>query len=354
MKFDFITLAFGLTLTVFAAKAFAAAPPKPGPGAKPTVNGALLFPDKVIAKGKGFEIKQSEVDEMYISLKAYRAAIGKPLPEALRSEVEADLLNKLIGTRILLKRATDADKTKGKELSDRYIAEQMKQIASEESFNRQLVAVGLSPEQYRAQVLEGAIVNSVIDRELGGKHVIRDEDARKFYETNSTRFQQPELVRVSHVLISTRNADTGVDLKPEQKIEKRRLAQIVLDRAKAGQDFKKLIKEFSDDEPSKERDGEYTIARQKDDPSRAVAPEFEAAAFSLQTNQISALVMTRFGYHIIKALEKIPARPIEYAKVEARIKEVLLAEAVQKELPSYIDRLKQETGVEVFSSAKAE
>ena len=77
-------------------------------------------------------------------------------------------------------------------------------------------------------------------------------------------------------------------------------------------------------------------------------PEFEAAAFSLNTNQVSDIVTTRFGYHIIKLSEKIPARKFEYAKAANDIKEGLTQQALQKQFPDYVAKLKAEANVEIL------
>src|ERR1041384_6845513 len=114
----------------------------------------------------------------------------------------------------------------------------------------------------------------------------------RFYAENPTLFQEPELVRASHIHISTRDKITGKDLTPELKLEKKQLAAKALARVRAGEDFAKVVKELSDDTSSKSRGGEYTFARAKDDPRRAMAPEFEAAAFSMAPNQITDLVET--------------------------------------------------------------
>lgn len=321
---------------------------RPGNVPSPPASAAALFGDKVIAKGQGLEIRQSQVDEMFITFKANQAATGKRVPESVRPKIEADILEKIIATQLFLRLATEADKAKGKEIAALFVGEQIKQLPSEESFNRQLRSLGMSPEQYRAQILEQAIVNAVIDRELKEKTTVSETQMKEFYEKNPALFQDPELVRVRHVLVSTRDPSTGQDLTAEKKAEKQRLAQKVLARAKAGEDFVWLAKEFSDDAASKNKGGEYVIARSRDDSTRAVAPEFEGAAFSLGLNQVSEIVTTRYGYHVIKLIEKIPAQKIEYSKVEAKIKETLLREEVQKQLPDFVAKLKKEAGVEIF------
>lgn len=332
---------------------FASAQDTAGTAARAATSFSDLFPDQVLARGKGFEVTQSQVDEMYLAFKSHRAAIGVQVSEAAREQIEAEILDKLISTRLCLDRATPADRSSAKNLADRFVADQLKLAPSEDSFNRQLLAVGMTPEKFRAQVLEQAIVKTVIDREIPISRTVTDERVREFYEQNPALFLGPELVRVSHILISTQRADPNLPLTENEVLEKRKLAGAVLARARAGEDFAKLVREFSDDEASKSTGGEYTIAHMEDDPSRAVVPEFEAAAFSLAPNQISDVTTTRYGFHIIKALEKIPAKRKELAAVADRIKETLLQEDVQKALPDYIGGLKREAGVEILAPKPA-
>mgnify|MGYP002629106155 FL=1 len=309
---------------------------------------ADLFPDAVLARGNGVEVTQSQVEEMYSAFKSHRAAIGQQVPEGARAQIEGEILEKLIATKLCLNRATTADREEARGIADKFVSEQIKLAPSEDSFNRQLMAVGMTPEKFRAQVLEQAIVKSVIDREVPVSQAISSAQIREFYDKNPELFLEPELVRVSHVLISTKAAEGAVRIPEDQVARKRTLALEVLAKARDGAKFADLVREYSDDEASKARGGEYTIARASEDPGRAVVPEFEAAAFSLGVNQISDLVVTIYGFHIVKALEKIPARQQPLAAVSDKIGETLRQEAVQKALPDYIAKLRNEAQVVIL------
>jgi parvulin-like peptidyl-prolyl isomerase len=150
------------------------------------------------------------------------------------------------------------------------------------------------------------------------------------------------MVRASHILLMTTDPKTNTELSETQKAAKHKEMEGLLKRARAGEDFAKLAKEYSEDPGSKDKGGEYKFPRGQ------MVPEFEAAAFSLNTNQVSDIVTTRYGYHIIKLSEKIPARKVEYAKAASDITEGLTQQAMQKQLPDYVAKLKAEAGVEIL------
>src|SRR5262245_36569534 len=105
---------------------------------------ASLFPDEVIAKGKGVEVKRSMLDDAYISLKANAAAQGQNIPESQRPILESRLLDRLIITQVLTNKATVADKAKAKDSADKFISDTKKRSPSEEAFQRELIAMGMT------------------------------------------------------------------------------------------------------------------------------------------------------------------------------------------------------------------
>src|SRR5439155_1672552 len=155
-------------------------------------------------------------------------------------------------------------------------------------------------------------------------------------------------VRAAHILLSTRDAATGQEVSEETKKERRQQIDKVLERAKKGEEFAALAREYSEDPGSKNAGGEYTFAR-----GQFHNPEFESAAFALKTNEISGVITTAFGYHILKLYEKMPAQKLELAKVKDDLKDGLSRREVQEKLlPDYLKGLKKQANLQYLNGAK--
>ena len=307
---------------------------------KPADKIAELFGDPVIAKGTGMEIKRSDLDAAVMGVKASGAARGQqPGPEQSLL-IERQVLERLIQIQLLNKQAIESDRTKGKEEAEKRRAIILKRAGSEENLIRQLKSVGMTAEELIRKMTEEAIAEAVVVREL--KADATDADAKKYYDEYPARFEQPEMVRASHILLATVELETRAPLSDEKKQTKKKLAEELLKRARAGEDFAKLAKEYTDDTGSREHGGEYTFPREQ------MVPEFSAAAFALATNEISEIITTQYGYHIIKLSEKIPARKIELAKVNDDVKDMLRRQNLEKVLPDYIKKIQEEAKVEVL------
>jgi len=299
-----------------------------------------LFGDEVIARGKSFEIKRSQLDAALLSFKALVAARGQTLPPAADLQVQRELLQQLIRVKMLVGRATPEDKAEGKRVGELRYQQVLERAGSVENVVRQLKSVGISPDQLKERLIEEATAEAVIRREV---HVnVTDEDVRKFYDENPAQFEQPERVRVSHLLLRTVDANTREPLTEEIRQAKRKQIEELLQRARAGEDFAALVKQYSEDPGSKDRGGEYVFPRGQ------MVPEFEVAAWSLQPGQISDVVTTQFGYHIIKMLERLPARRVPFEEVKEQIRDYLTTQAIQKVLPDYVRKIRAEENVEVL------
>jgi peptidyl-prolyl cis-trans isomerase D len=158
----------------------------------------------------------------------------------------------------------------------------------------------------------------------GGAPAVTAAQVQEYYQAHQKDLQVPEEVKVKHILIKVDpKADAKTDAAAKEK------AEGLLKQIKAGGDFAALAKANSDDPGSKENGGELGMIQRG-----VTVPPFEQAAFSLQPGQVSDLVKTQFGYHIIKVEEKQTAHTKTLDEVKAQILSTLTrqAEAAQQNI----------------------
>jgi peptidyl-prolyl cis-trans isomerase C len=310
--------------------------------AKPAASLDALFANSVVAKGKGVEVTRNELDSDVVKTRAFYAARQAQVPP----DLEQEALKSLIMKQLILNRATDAERAAGKADFDTRLAKlKTDNGLTDEEFN-QKIATQLFGSETRAQWdqenIDKSTIPVVLEREL--KINISDDDVKAFYNspTNISAFEQPEMVRASHILLMTQDPETHTPLSDDKKAAKRKQMEDILKQAKGGADFGELAKKYSEDPGSKDKGGEYTFPRGQ------MVKQFEDTAFSLKPNEISDIIETQFGYHIIKLSEKIPAKKVEFDKVKDGIKDHLLQVAIQSRIPDYTKKLLKDADVQIL------
>jgi parvulin-like peptidyl-prolyl isomerase len=239
-----------------AATETAAAPTTPaataGSNAAPTDAMTALFGDPVVAKGKGFEVKRSELDQVVTAAKANAAAAGQNLPPGF----EVQILNQLIYIQVLQQLATDADRAEGKQEAQIQFTNIVKHFGSEEAFQRQLKAVNMTVDQLLSKAILEATAKAALRRELNVN--ITDAEALGYYTNHPSDFEQPELVHARHLLLLTIDPSTHQPLPADQIAAKRKQIDDLRKRLLAGEDFATLAKQYSEDPGSKDEGGELS------------------------------------------------------------------------------------------------
>jgi parvulin-like peptidyl-prolyl isomerase len=182
-------------------------------------------------------------------------------------------------------------------------------------------------------ILVAALVNSEIVKKIE----VAEDDIKLYYSTKKDEFKSPEMVSARHILIRA-NIDTPeADLKTLKE-----KAEGILKRAKAGEDFAKLAAEFSDD-ASKTKGGDLGYFPR----GKAVQP-FEDAAFAMKPGDVSDLVQTKFGYHIIKLEGRKEAefKPLE--EVRNKIKQNILESRISAQTAEYLYQALKDAMAELF------
>jgi parvulin-like peptidyl-prolyl isomerase len=180
-------------------------------------------------------------------------------------------------------------------------------------------------------------------REFPNDVKVTDDEIKEYYDKNlEQRFKQPERVRASHILLGTRDPKTRQPMSEEAKKEQRKKAEEVLAKLKKpGADFAALAKEYSTDPGSKDDGGDLGFFSRE-----VMVPEFSEAAFKTKVGQMTDIVETQHGYHIIKVTGHKDAETEPLDKVKSEIRDELEREKIVKKMPEYREELRKPAKIE--------
>jgi len=317
-----ISLTIGLTLLLVSAFAFAADKKTPG--------------DKV-AVVNGVIINRGEFDRELDFFVRRAAPDGQQIPDLQLAKIKNDVLENLIDREVLFQES----KKKGVEVKADAISDQLKSIKQrypdEAQFTKMLEGMGLTESDVQAQIKRGMAIQQLINKEVAEKVKISDEESKKYYDTHPEFFKQPEQVRASHILIKVdENASEAQKTEAQKKIKE------VQQKLQKGEDFGTLAKTYSEG-PSGPGGGNLGYFRR----GQMVEP-FEDAAFKLKPGETSDIVETRFGYHLIKVVDKQPEKTMTYAEIKDQLNEHLKKQKLETEVDVYIDNLRKGAKIEKF------
>jgi peptidyl-prolyl cis-trans isomerase C len=177
----------------------------------------------------------------------------------------------------------------------------------------------------------------MVETEVSTAPAPSDAECREFYDKNPDKFKQDESVRASHILF---RVDENADATTKKKVMDQ--AQSVLKAARSGADFAELAKKHSAD-GSAQQGGDLNFFTHGQ-----MVPAFDQAAFALKPGEISDIVTTQFGYHIIKVTDHKAAATVPFEQVSPRIKEFLTEQGKRKKADAFIQGLKQKAKIEVL------
>lgn len=299
------------------------APVKPVPAELPNV----------VARVNGEDVTRANFD---LLVKNVELGSG-PIPAERRDEFLRASLDRLITYTLLQQEAkkrhvepTDAE-------VEARLGEMQKQFPDQAAFQKALDARGMSLDRLKADTRTDIAISKMMDAEVASVPEASDAEAQEFYDKNPDKFQQSEQVRASHILLMV---DEKADAAAKEKVKAE--AEALLKRARSGEDFAALAKEHSQD-GSASQGGDLGYF-----PRGQMVPAFEQAAFALQAGQISDVVTTPFGYHIIKVTDHKPASTVPLAQVAPQVKQYLTAQKKQQQADTFISTLRAKSTIEVL------
>jgi peptidyl-prolyl cis-trans isomerase C len=293
----------------------------------------LQLPD-VIARIDGEPISRGEFER---AVRNVEARAGRTVPADQRDQVYRGILDELIAFKLVLQEARARSLTIAEQEVDARIGEIRKQFKTEDEFQKALTARQMTLEQLKGDTRTEMTVNRTLESEIGPRAAVQAQELETYYKENPDQFKQPERLRASHILIAANETAT-----PDVKKAARAQAEEVLTRARAGEDFAALAKQFSKDS-SAQNGGDLNYF-----PRGQMVPAFDKVAFALKPGEISDVVETPFGYHIIKATDYKPAGIVPLSEVSTRLESFLRARKEQDLANAFVRSLRAKYKVEVL------
>jgi len=292
-------------------------------------------PSDPIARVNGITITRLEIDRA-VKVMLAQSKVQEPLPAELMQQAREAALDQLTSAELLYQEASKVElKDLDKQIAEK-IAKNRARFASDAEFESALKGVDMTLKDMQDFTRKDLIISSYIDKQFTAKITVSDAEAQKFYDDNLEKyFKKPESARASHILIGVNEKASAEDRKKAKE-----KAEALLKRVKAGEDFAALAKSDSTC-PSASQGGDLgSFGR-----GQMVAP-FETAAFALKPGEVSGVVETQFGYHIIKLTEKQEAGTEKFSDVKGKIVEHLKQEKTQKGVVDLVAKLKGTAKIE--------
>lgn len=263
---------------------------------------------------------------------------GKTYEDTLRDMV----LQTMIGSEAIYQQAKKEDVLPKDDQIQQQIDSFNESIKNNGEYQEELKKMGINEEFLKFQFTRDLANNNLQER-FEKKAKISENEMKKYYKDNKKSFYT-DTVTASHILLKTQD-DKGKELSVEKKKEAKKKVQEALAKVKSGEDFAKIAKKYSED-PSASSGGQLgTFGRGQ------MVTEFEDAAFSMKPGQISDIVETQYGYHIIKVTGRVDKQET-YNDVKGEIKKTLASEKYTK----YVEKLKKDSTIEkkedIVKSAK--
>ena len=252
-------------------------------------------------------------------------------------ELRQKVLEKLIEEKLIDQEAKRLGvKVTSKELEANIEDIKRRSAATQEDLEKALAKEGLTFEAFKKQIekkLQNTkLVNLSVKVELKGE----EKNLRDFYQKNIERYQSNESYRPGHILFAIPKGATSEEIR-----EIRKKCQMVLDKIKGGEDFGEMALLYSEDVSSKDR-GDLGFFKKGE-----LLPALEKEALRLQVGEVSGIVRTDFGFHIIKLIDKKGGGPLPLEEVMEKVKVDYFEREIEKAFKQFITKLREKSVIEI-------
>ncbi|MFY9821580.1 MAG: peptidylprolyl isomerase [Thermoanaerobaculia bacterium] len=305
----------------------------------PPAPAATMTPDKmpdIVAKVNGETIKKDVLLKGAQVAQVQLGQMGRPVP--LTPDFYRGVLDRLVGILLLQQEAKALHVVPSEQDVDQQLAASKKRFGSEEAYQKALKQLGLTEELLRQQTRDELATKKYLESQVVPQGPVPDQAIRDFYEKNKDQIRLPDRMHLRHILVAVKAQASAAE-----KEKARAKAEDLRKQLTNGADFAKLAAANSDDPGSKVRGGDLGWIASGQTP-----PTLEKAADALKANEISPVVESPFGYHVIQLLERQAATQVPYEQAKDRIAMIVRQKLAQDSMQAKIKELRAKAKVEVY------
>ncbi len=303
----------------------------------PPSEGVIL--DRVVAVVNDDVITLTEVQEEGLQTirKIVQETLGEERARRLRS-VERQILDELILRKLQLQEAKK-EKIEATTSEVRTAIDELKRrsgLTSDEELRIAMARELLSEEQFRKGIAEQVALTKLVARQVRSKVVVLDEEARRYYDQHEDRFRDIPQVKIRHLLVVVPPQPTQETMmQAKSRIEE---AQALM---KLGAKFSTVAKEYSEG-PLASSSGEvWTMKRGE------LSPELERTALALPIGQVSGIIVTPAGFHLIQVEERTMGKVLPFDQVKEVVRGLLFDQKAEAKFKEWLQGIKSKASVEM-------
>ncbi|HXB54114.1 MAG TPA: peptidylprolyl isomerase [Vicinamibacteria bacterium] len=318
-------------------------PPKPSPtpsappsGGPPEIDRVTPLPSPlpdIVARVNGQPVQLGQVVTLAKKALDRSQDREKDKPGALRQAMHQYIIRELL-LQEALARGLAADQHRLEQAYDKARLD----YRDETQWASELAQRGLDPQAFKYELRAQETVNALVAQEAAKVGPVTDAEALVALTSHPETFTRPERLRLRHILV--RVASTASRAQRKQQRER---AEELHARARRGEDFAGLAQQFSDDLDSRPKGGQLPeIGR------GAIEGAFDDAAFALKPGQISDVVESPAGFHIIKLEARLPAEPASFPRDQDAVKQYILQQRRGEALQALVNTLRAKARIETY------
>jgi parvulin-like peptidyl-prolyl isomerase len=293
--------------------------------------------DRVVAVVNQEIITLSEVEKWIDPLKDEIVTKDRLERREQVQEICRKVLEKLIEEKLIDQEVKKSGvKVPSKEVEATLEEVKRRNAATQEDLEKALAADGLTLEAYKKQIEKGLQRQKLINWSVKVETKAGEKEFREFYQKNMDRYRTNETYRPGQILFIIPKGAT-----PEEIREIKKKCQKVLEKIKGGEDFGEMALLYSEDTSNKDR-GDLGYFKKGE-----LLPAFQREALRLKVGEVSEIVRTEFGVHIIKLLDRKGMDPLPFEEVQEKVKADYFESEMEKALKQYLSTLKEKSVIDI-------